>query len=175
MAGFSLPVAPRRRCIFVFRSTPLPNFPMLIDPTGAYVRPEGPAGQYLCGLSPTEDNDPDVSYDDFAVDDALFSDHMWPILADRVPAFESLKITSSWAGHYAFNKFDHNVVVGPHPKLHNFFMANGCSGHGLMHSPAVGRAVAEHIHTGAFQTIDLKRFGFDRIARGEKIVERNVI
>ena len=148
---------------------------MLIDTSGLYVRPDGPAGQFLTGISPKEDSDPDVPFDDFEVDHSLFTDVIWPALAERVPAFESIKVKSSWAGHYAFNTFDHNVIVGLHPRVSNMYLVNGCSGHGLMHSPAIGRAVAELVHDGRYLSIDLGRFSYSRLLQGEPIVEKNVL
>jgi FAD-dependent oxidoreductase domain-containing protein 1 len=57
----------------------------------------------------------------------------------------------------------------------NFYFVNGFSGHGLQQSYAAGRAVAEHIVHGEFRTLDLTRFGYARIARGEPLIELNVI
>ena len=62
------------------------------------------------------------------------------------------------------NTLDHNAVIGPHPELANFYFANGFSGHGAQQAAAAGRAVAELILHGAFQTLDLTRFGYARIA-----------
>ena len=52
-------------------------------------------------------------------------------------------------------------------ELDNYYVATGFSGHGLMHSPAVGRALSELILYGAFQTIDLGRMGLGRVLAGE--------
>jgi FAD-dependent oxidoreductase domain-containing protein 1 len=177
MAGFSVPVTPKRRCIFVFKSgtETLPNFPMLVDTSGVYVRPDGPPGHYLTGISPSAENDPDVDENDFEVDHALFNDIIWPALAERVPQFEAIKVSSSWAGHYAFNSIDHNIILGRHPTVKNYLMANGCSGHGLMHSPAVGRALSELIEHSKFVTIDLSRFSFERLKLGRFVLEKNVL
>ena len=45
----------------------------------------------------------------------------------------------------------------------------------IKQAPAVGRAVSELIVDGSFQTINLQRFGCDRLARGEKMLERNIV
>ncbi len=67
-------------------------------------------------------------------------------------------------GHYAQNMFDGNMIIGKYsPKHENIITAGGFSGHGIMHAPAVGRAIAELCLDGEYQTIDLTRFGFQRI------------
>ena len=89
---------------------------------------------------------------------------MWPQLAARVPAFESVKVINAWAGYYDYNTLDQNAVIGAHPEVANFYFANGFSGHGAQQAAAAGRAIAELIVHGAFRTIDLTRFGYARIA-----------
>jgi sarcosine oxidase len=172
MAGIDLPVRPRKRIVYVFDCrTALPDCPLLIDSSGVYVRPE--SGQYICGVSPPADRDPDSL--DLEPDYGLFEDVVWPALAHRVPAFESIKLNRAWAGLYAYNTLDQNAIVGPHSEIGNFLFANGFSGHGLQQSPAIGRAISELIAFGTYRSLDLGRFGFDRIARGEAIRELNVV
>ncbi|MGD2123582.1 MAG: FAD-binding oxidoreductase [Gemmatimonadota bacterium] len=167
-----LPVQPRKRFVYRVESpAKLPGCPLVIDPSGVYVRPEGEG--FLCGTSPPKDADPDTL--DLDMEYELFNERVWPILAHRIPAFDSLRLGSSWAGHYAFNTLDQNAIVGPHPEIRNFLFANGFSGHGLQQSPGIGRAVAELILHGAYQTLDLTRFGFDRFQRGALLLEENVV
>ena len=90
-------------------------------------------------------------------------------------AFERLKVRSSWAGNYDYNTLDQNALIGRHPTLENVYMACGFSGHGIQQSPAIGRAMAELLLDGHFTTIDLARFGFERVIKGEKILERNIV
>ena len=47
--------------------------------------------------------------------------------------------------------------------VENFVLANGFSGHGIMHAPATGRGIAELIVDGDWQTIDLSCFSYRRI------------
>jgi sarcosine oxidase len=54
-------------------------------------------------------------------------------------------------------------VIDRLPKVPNFIVAAGFSGHGLQHAPAVGRAVKEMILNGGFRSIDLSRFNYRRI------------
>jgi glycine/D-amino acid oxidase-like deaminating enzyme len=84
-------------------------------------------------------------------------------------------VQTSWTGHYEYNMLDHNGIVGFHPEIKNFMFANGFSGHGLQQSPAVGRAVSELIVHGAFQTLDLSPFCYERIPRNEPFLEEAVI
>ncbi len=172
MAGLDLPVRPRKRFVFVFDCrAPIEKAPLLIDPTGVYFRPEG--ASYICGVSPPEDSDPDCL--DFEIDYSLFEDTIWPVLAHRVPDFEAIKLTRAWAGHYDYNTLDQNAILGRPPELANFYVAAGFSGHGLQQAPAVGRAIAELIVHGAYRSIDLTRFGWERVIRREPILERNVV
>ena len=172
MAGLECPVRSRKRFVYTFECPEeIPDCPLVVDPSGLYFRPEGE--RFLCGVSPPADQDPDC--DDFKVDRELFEDVIWPGLAHRVPAFDRLRQTSSWAGHYAVNVHDRNAIVGPHPEVASFYFANGFSGHGLQQSPAVGRAISELIAFGSYRTLDLGRFSFERFAQGRLVHERNVI
>jgi glycine/D-amino acid oxidase-like deaminating enzyme len=145
--------------------------PLMVDPTGVWIRPEGEF--FICGVSPPQENDPRAT--DFEVDYALFDDVVWPMLAHRVPAMEALKLQRAWAGHYDYNTLDQNAVIGRHPDVSNFIFANGFSGHGLQQSPAAGRAVAELIVHQRFVSLDLSLFGYERVAQGRAVRELNVI
>jgi glycine/D-amino acid oxidase-like deaminating enzyme len=168
--GAPIPVEARKRCVFVFEAQQIEKFPLLIDPSGVYVRPEG--RHYLVG-GPPPDPDPDTQ--DFEVEWSAFEEALWPAIAARVPAFESLKLVRAWAGHYDLNTFDHNALVGRVPGLDNAYLAAGFSGHGVQQSPAVGRGLAELIVHGGYRALDLSDLSAERIAAGRKILERNVI
>ncbi|MEZ5843669.1 MAG: FAD-binding oxidoreductase [Hyphomicrobiaceae bacterium] len=176
MAGVALPVGPRKRFVYVLdcrsATEALHMAPLTVDPSGVWFRPEG--RQFIAGLSPEEHEEPTPGDLD-AIDHAFFEERVWPVLATRVPAFEAIKVTSAWAGHYDYNALDQNGIIGRHPELGNLVIATGFSGHGLQQGPATGRAVAELILAGRFETIELARFGYERIARGEPLFERNVI
>lgn len=172
MAGIDLPVRARARSVFVL-SCPerLPGCPLLIDPSGFWLRPEGQ--HFITGAPPRPGEDPDDL--PLEPDHGLFEEVIWPALAARIPAFERLKVVNAWAGYYEMNVFDHNGIVGPHPTIPNLYFANGFSGHGIQQSPAVGRGIAELVVHGRYRTLDLSPLGFERILEGRPLVERNVI
>ena len=173
MAGIDLPVEPRKRYSFIFDAEqPLDrDLPLTIDPSGVHMRSEG--RYYLAGCPP--DDDAPVAYDDFNQDHSIWQEKVWPILAARVPKFEAIKLINSWAGHYDYNTFDQNAIIGPHHEVENFLFANGFSGHGLQQSMAIGRGLAEFITYGAYRSIDLSPFAYKRIAEGNPLVEKAVI
>ncbi|MGH8253315.1 MAG: NAD(P)/FAD-dependent oxidoreductase [Steroidobacteraceae bacterium] len=171
MAGVQLPVEARKRNVFVV-SCPesLAGCPLVCDDSGAWFRPEG--SQYICGRAPdSADDREDLSLEP---DHAFFEQSVWPALAARVPAFASLRVVGAWAGHYEYNTFDQNGIVGLHPEVRNLVFANGFSGHGLQQSPAVGRAVAELIAYGSYRTLDVSELGFERIAAGRPLSELGI-
>ena len=173
MAGIELPVEPRKRYTFIFDAEqPLDrDLPLTIDPTGVHMRTDGT--YYLAGCPP--DIDPAVDYDDFVQDHSIWEEKVWPIIANRIPQFESIKLINSWAGHYAFNTFDQNAILGPHTKVENFIFVNGFSGHGFQQSPAMGRGTAELITYGEYRSLDLTPFNYQRIEDNQPFIEKAVI
>ncbi len=173
MAGLDIPVEPRRRSLFVVDCrTPLEGkVGLTIDPTGVFFRPEGKF--YLMGTYPK--HDPEVDPNDFDVMHDEFEEEIWPTLANRVPAFEAIKVVNAWAGHYDYCTLDHNVILGPHTEVKNFLFANGFSGHGLQQSPAMGRGLSELITYGGFKTLDLAPFGYERVVANHPFLEDAVI
>jgi len=171
--GFPIPVYAKKRSVFTF-SCPaeLAGFPLLIDTTGVWVRPEG--RDFITGYSPDDGDEIDHGAD-FDVDWPMFETIIWPALAARVPAFEQLRPGRAWAGHYDMCLFDHNALIGPVPGLANGYLAAGFSGHGLQQSPAVGRGIAELILHGAYRSLDLSPLGCERVAARRPLIERNVI
>jgi FAD-dependent oxidoreductase domain-containing protein 1 len=170
MVRVDLPVFARRRTVYVISCpTAMNPFPLLIDPTGFWIRPEGT--KFIAGLSPADDRDDQPLQPDY---DA-FESRLWPALAHRIPAFEEAKLERAWAGYFEMNTFDHNAILGPHPSLENFLFMNGFSGHGMQQAPVIGRAIAELILLGRFETLDLSDLLFARIAENRPLREANVI
>jgi glycine/D-amino acid oxidase-like deaminating enzyme len=176
LASIALPVAPRKRFVYVIdcreASDALHQAPLTVDPSGVWFRPEGRV--FLCGKSPEANCEPPACNLD-EIDHEFFEREVWPHLAQRVPAFESIKVVNAWAGYYDYNTLDQNAVIGSHPRLANLYFANGFSGHGAQQAAAAGRAIAELIVHGAFRTLDLTRLGYGRIAANAPLRERNVI
>ncbi len=173
LADIQLPIVPRKRNVFVFDchealGQPLP---LTIDPSGVYCRSEGDV--YITGKPP--DIDEDADFDDFDVDYAQFEQDIWPVLANRIPAFEAIKMIRGWVGHYDYNVFDQNAIIGAHPEVENFMFANGFSGHGLQQAPAVGRGLAELITCGEYRELDLSELSYDRILANEPFIEKAII
>ncbi len=176
LAGVRLPVEPRKRYVYVVdcREPPqsLRQAPLTVDPGAVWFRPEGRF--FLCGKSPEEDREPPAGdLDD--IDHQFFEQEVWPALATRVPAFESLKVVNAWAGYYDYNTLDQNAVIGAHPEIPNLYFATGFSGHGAQQAAAAGRAIADLVVHGAYRTIDLTRLGYSRIAENAPLPERNII
>jgi glycine/D-amino acid oxidase-like deaminating enzyme len=170
LVGIELPVEPRKRCVFVFECREaMGRMPLTIFTNGLGVRPEGRS--FLCNMAPPPGHDPVTSK--VEVDYALFDDVLWPTLAQRIPAFESIKLLNAYTCHYDVNTLDGNVIIGRPPELDNFYLVAGFSGHGLMQSPAIGRAMSELVTFGEYRTLDLTRFGYERVLTGEKIQETN--
>jgi len=174
MAGIKIPVEPRKRYSWIFKAeNPLDrDLPLTIDPSGFHVRENG-GGTYQAGGHGAYD--PAVDFDDFTMDNELWENTVWPILFNRIPQFESLKLISQWAGHYAMNTVDQNAIIGPHNIIKNFFFLNGFSGHGSQQAPAMGRATAELLTYGAFKTIDMSTFKYERLLSGQTVIEDAII
>ncbi|MCH2076397.1 MAG: FAD-binding oxidoreductase [Rhodobacteraceae bacterium] len=174
MVGIELPVEPRKRYTWIFSAEePLDReLPLTIDPSGVHVRQDGPQ-TYLAGATP--EIDPAVDPMDFTMTDDTWIEKAWPAIAHRIPAFERIRIISEWAGHYEYNTFDHNALLGSHPDAENMTFINGFSGHGLQQSVSMGRGTAEWLMHGSYQSLDLSPFAVTRVAEGRKFIEQAVI
>jgi FAD-dependent oxidoreductase domain-containing protein 1 len=170
MAKLELPVFARRRTVYVLSCpTVMNSFPLLIDPTGFWIRPDG--RKFIAGFSPTPDSDDQPLEPDYDG----FENWLWPALAHRIPAFETARLERAWAGYFEMNTFDCNGILGPHPAMENLLFMNGFSGHGMQQAPIVGRAMAELILHGGFKTLDLSELLYARIAANRPLREMNVI
>jgi glycine/D-amino acid oxidase-like deaminating enzyme len=171
--GVDLPVEPLRRMLVP--SEPFSDFPhsapMVIDmSTGFHFRPEG-RGFLLAWNDPEETPGYKFDFEPSFIEKILIH------AADRVPAFENLPVNPkrAWAGLYEMTP-DHHCILGPVAAVPGFFLANGFSGHGVMHSPATGKILADLILQGKTSVVDdVTVLGFERFARGELLHETAVL
>jgi glycine/D-amino acid oxidase-like deaminating enzyme len=174
MLGFDLPVSPAKRYVYVIDCPDAPESlrkgPLSFDINGIYFRPEG--RNFIWGYTPTEAEEPAVK--DWEMDFSWFEEKIWPLAAERVPAFEAVKLVGHWVGHYDYNWFDQNGIIGRHPSLPNFYFGNGFSGHGIQQGPATGNALSELILFGKYRTIDVTALGVERIAANRPLFEKNI-
>ncbi len=170
LARIALPVAPRRRTVFVVSCpTPLPGMPLIVDRSGFWLRPE--RGMYIGAPLPADDPDGAPLEPELA----RFESEFWPLLAHRIPAFESARLERAWAGYYEYNTVDQNGILGFHPALDNLVFMNGFSGHGMQQAPIVGRGIAELLLTGRYVTVDLEPLDIARLVARRPLRELNVI
>ncbi|EJN06732.1 FAD-binding oxidoreductase [Phyllobacterium sp. YR531] len=170
MVGMDLPVQPLPRTQYYFEChETFDPLPLTRDQVGVGFRPEGVG--FLSGLT-------DMSRVGNFVDEPnwdAFEEHIWPMLATRVPKFEAIRLKHAWATHYAQNVFDGNAIIGRwEGGLSNFFVIAGCSGHGLQHAPAAGRAISELILTGRLEALDLTRLSYQRIVDNRPYAEKGI-
>lgn len=171
MLGITVPIEPLRRFEHFFEcQDPIEPLPFIKDTRRLAFRPEG--GGYTGGV-PTLAEPRGYNFD---VDSRYFQNAVWPELAHRFPQFERTRCLRTMSGLYDQNDFDGNVIIGPGAGgLGNFHMLAGFSGHGLMHAPGCGRAMAELLVTGRYQSIDLARFGWQRVLDGTPVREQGII
>jgi glycine/D-amino acid oxidase-like deaminating enzyme len=171
MGGWTVPIEPMRRYEHYFEAEEqLEALPYIKDVNRLAFRPEGKG--YSGGV-PTLDEPRGFNFD---VDHGYFARVVWPALAARFPQFERTKERSVMSGLYDQNEFDATPIIGPWSgHLDNFYLMAGFSGHGLMHAPGCGRAIAELILDGSYRTIDLARFGWQRVVEHKPCAERGII
>jgi len=171
MLDVKVPIEPLRRFEHYFQSQdPIEPLPYLKDMERLAFRPEGKG--YSGGVPSLEE----PRGFNMEADHNWFESVVWPALAHRFPQFERTKCISTLPGLYDQNDFDGNVIIGPGAGgFGNFHMLAGFSGHGLMHAPGCGRAMAELLLKGRYETIDLTRFGWKRLLDGTPLRERGII
>ncbi|MBM4308747.1 MAG: FAD-binding oxidoreductase [Deltaproteobacteria bacterium] len=165
MAGISMPVRPLRRQVFVTAPFDLTEqtIPLTIDfHRGWYFRREVD-GFLLSGpldKEPSFNTSTDYEAMVEASENAIY----------RVPALERARIARGWAGLYEISP-DNHAILGKVPGVEGFILANGFSGHGFQHSPAVGKVISELIVDGEATTIDISSLSIERFEKGELLLE----
>ncbi len=171
MAGMPLPISPLRRFEHYFTcGNPVERLPYVKDVQRMAFRSEGVgfSGGVVDSSEPRGFN--------FEVDHHYFERVVWPAVAHRFPAFEAAKCHRTWSGLYEQCELDGNPIIGNWPgTLDNFHVCAGFSGHGMMHAPAAGRAIAERIIHGEDRSIDLSRFGYERVVANRPCPERGIL
>ena len=170
--GINLPVEPLRRMLVP--TEPFDQFPhtapMIIDMSnGFHFRPEGLG--FLMAW-----NDPEET-PGFKTDfDPAFVEKILTRAANRVPCFENVAVNPkrAWAGLYEMTP-DHHPILGPVEEVSGLFLANGFSGHGVMHAPATGKILSDLILEGRCDLVDTSLLGLSRFAAGKLIEETAVL
>jgi sarcosine oxidase subunit beta len=168
MAGIEIPVTPAKRQVAI--TQPFAGLPETMPMTifledGFHLRVRD--GRVL--LLRSQDfgsTDPfDTTFDASWLDGVVARAH------ERVPCLQQAEIDRAgcWAGLYEMSP-DSHALLGPAPGLANLFLMNGSSGHGVMHSPALGHLVAEMILDGEARTVDVHALRPSRFAEGEPVV-----
>ena len=171
MIELELPVEPMSRESYFFRcQDEVEPLPFLKSESDLAIRPE--ADGYVGGVP----NWAEEAGWNFELSPEWFQDVVWPALARRVPAMQTLKLERTWRGHYARNRFDRSPIIGRWDAgCNNVTIATGFSGHGIMHAPATGKAVSELLLHGAYQTLDVGLFGYSRIAKDQPALEVGIV
>lgn len=172
LVGIELPVRPLRRMLVP--TEPFDDFPhsapMIIDMSnGFHFRPEG-RGFLMAWHDPEESFGFNTNFEPSFVEKILVH------AADRVPCFENVAVNPkrAWAGLYEMTP-DHHAILGPGPGVEGFFLANGFSGHGVMHAPATGKIVSDFILRGTTDLIDPMALAWERFQTGKLLHETAVL
>lgn len=171
MLGMPLPVEPMSRVNHYFEvRAEIEPLPFVKEQGDLAFRPEGRG--YIGGVPLWEM--PAGFW--WPVDHSHFEARVWPALARRVTQFEAAKCLRTWVGHYERNALDQNGIIGRwEGGSENVYVATGFSGHGIMHAPGTGLAMAELILDGRFATMDLARLGWTRIRDNAPYGEKGII
>jgi sarcosine oxidase subunit beta len=172
MAGVDLPVEPLRRMLVP--TEPFDQFPhtapMIIDMTnGFHFRPES-LGFLLAWNDPEETPGFKTDFEPSFIEKVLTR------AADRVPVFENLAVNPkrAWAGLYEVTP-DHHCILGAVDEVRGFFLANGFSGHGVMHAPSTGKILSDLILTGSTKIVNPELLSLNRFATGRLLEETAVL
>jgi sarcosine oxidase subunit beta len=177
MAGLEIPVVPlRRQLVSTKPVAAMPSrFPMVIDMSdGFHFRPESQTvaspGILLAWPDPEETTGFKTEFE------TEFVGKILPRAINRLPCLAEAELERSRcrAGLYEVTP-DHHAIIGEAPNVSGLFLSNGFSGHGVMHSPATGRVMAELILDGRARTLDISALGPERFASGRLLEETSVI
>ena len=173
LCGSDLPVAPVRRNLAYVREPDGAGelIPMCVDlDTGVLVRREASGGFVVAWSDPADPPSWETTVD------PRFLEQLAQRVGNRFPLLEELPLDprQCWAGLYPETP-DHHAVIGPAPEVPALVHCAGFGGHGVMHAPAAGRAVAELVTLGGCRTFDLHPLRPTRFAEGDLVVETAVL
>jgi sarcosine oxidase subunit beta len=170
MVGVDIPVEPIRRNLAFFQALPGAAIPMCVDmDTGVLVRRDGRGGYVVAYSDPSDPPSRETSVD------PAFLPALAARIGNRFPFLEEAAADANrcWAGLYPETP-DHHAIVGVSSEAPRFVQCVGFGGHGIMHAPAAGRAVAELIADGVCSTFDLHPLRPSRFAEGDLVMEAAV-
>jgi len=164
LAGVDVPVAPLRRQVGSTVDTEvLPAaMPMTVWVEDAFHVRARDGRVLLVWPTPGDPRDPEST--------AVEQDWLEQVrekAAERVPPLAGIPVdpTRSWAGLYEMSP-DQHALLGRAPECDNLYLCNGSSGHGVMHSPALGQLLAEIIVHGQSRSLDVEALRPSRFAEG---------
>lgn len=171
-AGCEIPVTPLKRQVAVVKEEKMlpDNMPMTIFAEDSFhfrmrdnklilLLPEEPVSRDIYNTNPED----------------IWMEKVFAIAQDRIPSLNKYNLDkqNSWAGLYEMSPDEH-VLLGKASGFENFYLANGSSGHGVMHSPAIGELLSEIIVDGKASTLDVNSLNPSRFAEGKPIKSINI-
>lgn len=185
-AGAPIPVVAVKRYLYVtsqFRTRRVEHFPLVVGDLGPYARPEHnglmmgwderptrPAGSH--GYPPPPQDAPRLDAEQDTIEPGYgrgvedYGVEVLAALAEYMPWLaDEAGVEHATCGYYEVTP-DDKAILGEDPRVPGLVHASGFSGHGIMHAPAAGRAVADLI-TGAPPLFDLRAFALEPLLRGE--------
>ncbi|KPI93884.1 hypothetical protein RR46_13049 [Papilio xuthus] len=143
--------------------------PVIMDTSGLWLQPNTLENNFMCGFTPMSNNSVKE-----LLTDKFYEEIIRPSLSNRYPNFQDHQIKKIRTEFQDCNTYDETGILGPHPYHTNLVIAAGFGKLGCQHAPGIGRAIAESIIDGHYSSIDMTRFGFDRLLVDEPLVEFNV-
>jgi sarcosine oxidase, subunit beta len=179
LLGVDLPVTPVRRNLAFVADRAGPGrpghprglIPMCVDlDTGVLVRREVSGGFVVAWSDPDDPPSWETTLD------PRFLEGLGRRVGHRFPLLEDAPVDprQCWAGLYPETP-DHHAIIGDTPEAPGFVQCAGFGGHGVMHAPAAGRAVAELVAHGRCASFELHPLRPSRFAEGDLVVETAVL
>ena len=196
-AGCPIPVVAVKRHLYLtpqLETRKVSHFPLVVWNLGAYARPEG-NGLMMSGLFQQQGDEPPerpAGCDRFppprqdvdrleADQDAVapgygkgideYGVEVLAQLAQAMPWLEDEGGVQYVAGGYYEVTPDDRAILSEDPRMKGLFHASGFSGHGIMHAPAAGKAVADLV-TGATPPFPMEGFALAPLLENRERADR---